>query len=171
MNAIITYQFLLKECVEKVVNKSGDENYSRDNLSLERTRSNTSKILGRIRTQRFCGNRDQICKCEISTQFHHRVAIGRTRNYKDEQYSKESLTIRTTFLVLKFAKKSHNANNCELHKTTHCRRLHDIPRNTTGSVQVYTRSQTIDSKIHIKALSRIRRRACLGKPRSIHSYI
>ena len=104
VNAIITYQSLLKQCVVKVANENGDENCLQDNLSLERTRSNTSKILGRIRTQRFCGNRDQICKCEISTRFHHRVAIGRTRNYKDEQYSKESLTIRTTFLVIKIRK-------------------------------------------------------------------
>ena len=44
--AIITYQSMLKECVVQVVNKSGDENCSQDNLCLERTISNIQKHLG-----------------------------------------------------------------------------------------------------------------------------
>ena len=41
VQAIITYQSMLKECVVKVVNENGDDNCSQDNLRLERTRSNT----------------------------------------------------------------------------------------------------------------------------------
>ena len=41
VQAIITYQSMLKECVIKVVNENGDENCSQDNLRLERTRTNT----------------------------------------------------------------------------------------------------------------------------------
>ena len=52
--AIITYQSMLKESVVKIVNKSGDENCSQDNLCLERTRSNTPKIFGIMRTPTFC---------------------------------------------------------------------------------------------------------------------
>ena len=66
--AIITYLSMLKECVVKVVNQSGDENYSQDNLCLERTRSNAPKYLGSWRLRRlvqFFGSRDQNCRCGI----------------------------------------------------------------------------------------------------------
>ena len=68
--------------------------------------------------------------------------------------------------------------------------LLEIPKNTTGRCalsrntpeELYKRSHTMgnttsrwtgnsDSKFHTKASSRIRARACLGKPRSINSYI
>ena len=88
--AIIMYQSMLKECVVQVVNKSEDEDYSQDNLCLKRTRSNTPKYLGSWRLRRlvqFLGSRDQYCKGETSTQCYQKVAIGRTRNYKDETRS------------------------------------------------------------------------------------
>ena len=52
--AIIANQSMLKECVVKVINKSGHNNCSQDNLCLERIRSNIPKILERIRTPTFC---------------------------------------------------------------------------------------------------------------------
>ena len=99
--AIITYLSMLKEFVVKVVNKSEDENYSQDNLCLERTRSDTPKHWGSWRLRRlmqFLGNRDQNCRCGTLTQLHQRVAIGRTRNYKDEKYMQKNHT-RTTVWV------------------------------------------------------------------------
>ena len=99
--AIITYQSMLKECVVQVVNKSGEENCSQDNVCLERTKSNIQKHLGlwefRHFTQ-FLENRDQNCRCGTSTQFHQRVAIARTRNYKDEKYMQKTHP-RTTVWV------------------------------------------------------------------------
>ena len=99
--AIILYQSMLKECVVQVVNKSEDEDYSQDNLCLERTSSNTPKYLGSWRLRRlvqFLGSRDQNCKGETSTQFYQKVAIGPTRNYKDENYMQKTHT-RTTVWV------------------------------------------------------------------------
>ena len=32
------------------------------------------------------------CKCETSTQFYQRVAIGQTRNYKDKKYTYKRIT-------------------------------------------------------------------------------
>ena len=83
---------MLKECVVKVVNKSEDENYSQDNLYVERNRSNTPKHLGSwlLRLVQFLGSRDQNRRCGTSTQFYQRVAVGRTRNYKDEKYMQKS---------------------------------------------------------------------------------
>ena len=99
--AIIMYQSMLKECVVKVVNKSEDENYSQDNLCFERTRSNTPKYLGSWRLRRLVqslGSWDQNCRCGALTQIRQRVAIGRTRNYKDEKYMQKNHT-RTTVWV------------------------------------------------------------------------
>ena len=118
--AIITYQSMLKQCVVKVVNKSGDENCSQDNLCFERTIINTPKYLGVWELRRlvqFLGNWDQNCKCEASTQFHQRVAIGRTTSYQDEQYMQIKNTHKDNILSEKAAKKSHEAGNCELHET------------------------------------------------------
>ena len=82
------------------------------------------------------------------------------------------------------AKKIHETGNCELHKTKFKQLITDAYmrfQDTTGSVQACTRShnwkydfamnQNSDSKFQTQASSRIRRRACLGKPRSINSYI
>ena len=80
---------LLEECVVKVVKENGEENCSQDNLRFERTRCNTPKYFEgtRIPTFQAClGKPRVICGRGTLTQFHQRVAIGRTRTYKDKQY-------------------------------------------------------------------------------------
>ena len=115
----IMSQSMLKECVVKVLNESEDETYSQDNLCLERTRSNTPKYLVSWRLRRlvqFLGNRDQNCRCGFLTHLHHRVAIGRMRNDKDEKHMQKNHT-RTTVRVRRPRRKIHEAGNCELHTT------------------------------------------------------
>ena len=83
------YQSTLEEWVVKVVKENRADIFSqKDNLHLERTRCNTPKYL---RTQeptfQAClGKPKGYCRRGALTQFHQRVAIGRTRSYKDKQY-------------------------------------------------------------------------------------
>ena len=81
----------LEECVVKVVKENGNENCSQDNLRLERTRCNTPKYKGTQNSdvcQACLWKPRVICRRGTLTQFHKRVAIGRTRIYKDKQYMK-----------------------------------------------------------------------------------
>ena len=117
--AIIVYQSMLKECVVKVANKSGNENCSQDNLCLERTRSNTPKCLGRIR---------------IPTCY---AILGK---------SKLQMWIFDPIPSEKAARKSHEAGNCELHKTKFKQLSGDANmtfQEFNGDVQVETHSQTV----------------------------
>ena len=80
-------QSTLKECVVKVVKeKWRRELFAKDNLHLERTRSNIPKYLRSQDLRRFkhaSGNREENCRRGTLTQCHQRVAI-QTRNYKDK---------------------------------------------------------------------------------------
>ena len=72
---------MLKECVVKVVNSSGNENCWQDNFRLERTRSDTPGYMG----QRFAqalGNREQSCQRGTLTQSHQ------SRNWPDEEFTR-----------------------------------------------------------------------------------
>ena len=177
--AIVVHQSMLEECVAKVV-KKGDESCSQDNLCLERTRSNTPTFYAVLGTPR------SNCRCGTSTQFHQRVAVGRTRNHRDKPVHADTDSLKGNILSEKAAKKIHEAGNCELHKTKFKQLIADAylrfqERQRVVYEGVYTLSnnwkwqiavnQNSDSKFHTKASSRIRRRACLGKPRSINSYI
>ena len=80
---------MLEECFAKVVNENKEENCSRDNFCLERTRSNTPRHKGAQELRRFThasGNQEDIARRGTLTQFHQRVAIGRTRIDKDKKY-------------------------------------------------------------------------------------
>ena len=82
------HQSTLEECVVKVVKENG-EVFAKDNLHFERTRSNTPRYLRSQELRRFkhaSGNRMENCRRGTLTQFHQRVAIGRTRIYKDKQF-------------------------------------------------------------------------------------
>ena len=92
---------LLKECVVKVVNKSGDENCSQDNLCL-RTKSNTQKYLGSWELRhlvQFLETEIKIADVRLWPNSIRESQIGRTRNYKDEQYKQTKNHIRRTFWV------------------------------------------------------------------------
>ena len=186
--AIIMYQSMLKECVVKVV--------TRDNLCLERTRSNTPKHWGSwgLRSLvQFLGNGDQNCSCGTWTQLHQRVAIGRTRNCKDEKYMQKNHT-RTTVRVRrprrKYMKQAitscirQNSSN-SLQMPTWYSKEYDgevyTLKENDGEGEWYKRSPTnghdnsrwsrTPMQNSTNASSRIRRRAYLGKPRRINLYI
>ena len=177
--AIVVHQSMLEECVAKVV-KKGDESCSQDNLCLERTRSNTPTFYAVLGTPR------SNCRCGTSTQFHQRVAVGRTRNHRDKPVHADTDSLKGNILSEKAAKKIHEAGNCELHKTKFKQLIADAylrfqERQRVVYEGVYTLSnnwkwqiavnQNSDSQFHTKASLRIRRRACLGKPRSMNTYI
>ena len=64
------------------------ELFAKDNSSLERTKSNTPKYTGSQNSDvsSMPGETESNLKTWNLTQFHQRVAIGRTRIYKDKQY-------------------------------------------------------------------------------------
>ena len=83
----------LEECVVKVVKENREENYSQDNLRLDRTSTGPTVTLRKyLRAQEFptfqacLGKPRVVCRRGTLTQFHQRVEIGRTRIYKDKQY-------------------------------------------------------------------------------------
>ena len=185
---IITCQFALQECVEKIVSKSGDENCSQDNLCLEKTRSNTVKYWGSWALRRlvlFLGIRDQNCRCKTLTQFYQRVAIDRTKNYKEKQYKQIKTHMRTEFWVRRSRRKvmKQAVTSCTRQKLSNSLQTSTCDsKEYNGKVhKEYTlwhnwkwsfeMNQNSDSKFHTKTSSRIKKRACLGKPRSIDSYI
>ena len=104
----------------KSFNKSEGENYSQDNLCLERTRSNTptrfwvvkastfSAILGKPRSTLQMWNFDPI--------------TSESRHWSNEEL--QGREVHAKDLSEKAAKKIHEAGNCEFHKTkiqaTHC---------------------------------------------------
>ena len=76
VQAIIMHKSSLEECVVEVVKENKEENCSQDNLRLERTRCNTPRYLRAQEFRRFKHRPGTL------TQFHQRVAMGRTRILK-----------------------------------------------------------------------------------------
>ena len=78
------------------------------NVHFEGTRSNTPKYLRSRELRRFklaLGNREYIARRGTLTQFHQRVAIGRTRICKDKQYM-QRIGRRTISLAKSLCEKS-----------------------------------------------------------------
>ena len=117
--AIITYQSMLKECVIKIVDTNEDENCSQDNLCLERTRSNTSKCLGRIRIPTFYAILGKPRSKLQMWNFH--PIPSESRNWPNEELQGREVHAKDSHkdnnLSEKAAKKIHEAGNGELHKT------------------------------------------------------
>ena len=77
---------MLKECVVKVVNQSGNENCSQDHLRLERTRSDTPGYKGSQELRRFgqaLGNREQVANVVFDP------IPSESRNWPDEEFTKD----------------------------------------------------------------------------------
>ena len=125
----------------------------------------------------------KIADVETLTLTHQRVAIGRTKKYKDEKYMQKTHT-RTTVWMRRPAKKIHEAGNCELHKTKFKQLIadfcmtfqkiqwrgvhsHGIWREVVQTLShnwkyYFVMNGISDSKLHTKASSRIRKERALG---------
>ena len=96
-----TNQSLPEECVVKVVNEDGNENCSqkttwaskRPQVTLRNTWAHTTPTF-----QACFGKPRVICRRGTLTQFHQRVAIGRTRIYKDMQHIQRIVELSSMML-------------------------------------------------------------------------
>ena len=195
--AIITYQSMLKECVIKIVDTNEDENCSQDNLCLERTRSNTSKCFGTTKNSDILRNsweaEIKIADADKSPNSIRESQLAERRNYKEEKYMQKTHT-RTTIWVRKprrkFMKQAiescirQNSSNSlqmptwdskEYNGEVYTLMEYDVVVYKRSSLQVgnyyFTMNRNSDSKLHTKATTIVRKRVCVGKQRSIHSYI
>ena len=133
--AIIMYQSILKECVVKVVNKSGDENSSQDTYASKGPKvhseifwvmitSTFGAILGKPRPKLRMWDFDPIQSQLVDLQ--GRAVHADTNSHKDNILSEKA------------AKKSHEAGNCEMHKT-----------NLSNSLQTFTwHSKEYDGEVY-----------------------
>ena len=158
--------------------------FAKDNLHFERTRSNTPRYLRSQELRRFkhaSGNRMENCRRGTLTQFHERVAVGRTRIFKDKQYMQRikdfkhdaQLDQKHHYIAEEFIRKI-NKKQVRIYKSYREETisrwlifekliwLKSILQNWNGSLQRHHRKSEDHEGLSLKD-------ACLGKPRSLHA--